>query len=183
MATFTAGNLEHMGWNQVVVRSCIDYRGEKARLTRITLLSACRDNDGNSFYYRVDYSKREPTVEWSTNTGLTIVQYPSAIADRQPELQKLVDEWRKSHPCWITHKQARGYERKADGTARRIAPGDYRLMQHYARLHTRLCYEAELQTEYRWFLLNTLQHRLEAFLLQMTDGWAEAINRLANVGD
>ena len=180
----TAKRFQEICWQQLLVRALIEtlpkdtpQRFTPARIrTTIHLFSLEQDGDTNQFFTGLTYVDEDPIEQpkdFSHLTGLT--QIP--LGDREGRLNT-IDEflnwWGGGTPLWLADKPLVACK-KAGNDVQEIKPWDLKLLQHFARLETRLAYELKGKVHNRW-VLSGIFHRLVALIRQQNRVWEQIVS-------
>jgi hypothetical protein len=178
----TPAVFERIARTQLLVRATVDERlPNRPRegpntFTRIFLFSASRDTDRNEFFYLVGYGQSS-LASYNGSVGLEVHPYSATGIEREPELTTVIDGWSKQIPTWVLPKPVVTCHRDKLGLVREIPASSLPLLQHYARLQTRIAYEIAQRHPGSW-MLSLIYSRLESFIKAQNEQWRRTVGPL-----
>lgn len=169
-----------ISWNQLLIRALvqnapIQYRPQTRTQTKIQIYSASH----GSFLEVIYIGYESLLYDYMAFQGLDakVIGGSGECADEASmrSIISILGKWADEVPLWLCTKPVTACRKMADGTLHEISSSSLHLMQHYARLQTRLAYEITRESICPHGYLCGVLYRLGAFIEAQNKLWERTI--------
>lgn len=180
IGNLTAKRFEEICWRQLLVRVLVETlpkdapeKFKSARVeTTIHLFSLRQDTDTNQFFTGLTYHDEDPiglSKSYEDLRGLADIP-TGTREERLDTIEEILDRWSETRMLlWLLDKPIVAC-RKSGKEIQEIKAWDIRLLQHYARLETRLAYEIKGNVHSPW-VLSGIFHRIVGLIREQNRVW------------